>query len=491
MRRSNGILMPVSSLPSDYGIGTFGEKAYQFVDFLKSAGQTYWQILPIGPTSYGDSPYQSFSAFAGNPYFIDLDFLVTDGYLMPDELPPKCEYSESIDYGALYNSRFLVLKKAAARLEDTNADFSYFKACNISWLEDYALFMALKDKNGGRSYNEWCDEERLREPAAMEHLRTQLKDEIHFWCAVQYFFFFQWGNLKKYANERGIEIIGDMPIYVSEDSADIWANPDMFEVDEQGRPISVAGCPPDAFSATGQLWGNPLYDWKYHKDNDFEWWIRRIRHASNIYDVVRIDHFRAFAGFYAIPAGDDTAAGGEWRTGPGIEFIDAVKRAVPESKIIAEDLGFLTPDVYQLLQDSGFPGMKVLQFAFDSREESDYLPHNYNRNCVCYTGTHDNSTTEGWRELAAEEDVAFAKEYLGVEDDNDLTYAFIRAAMSSVSDVAIEPIQDWLRLDNSARINTPSTLGGNWSFRVRGDMLGEQLARVIYRYTKIYGRLTY
>lgn len=491
--RSNGILMPISSLPSPYGIGTFGRSAYEFVDFLHKAGQTYWQLLPICPTSYGDSPYQSFSAFAGNPYFIDLNFLVIDGFLYQNEIDGLNfgDNPERIDYGALYNKRFDILRLAASRLSDKNEDFLYFKACNISWLEDYALFMAIKDKNGGISFSEWRDAERLRDTQTMETLRSELKDDIHFWCAVQYLFYFQWNNLKRYANENNIKIIGDMPIYVSADSADIWAHPEMFEVDENGNMSNVAGCPPDAFSSTGQLWGNPLYDWDFHRESGYEWWIGRLRHATAIYDIVRIDHFRGFAGFYSIPSDSETAVNGEWRKGPGISLIDAVKKAIPEAKIIAEDLGFLTPDVYDLLNDSGFPGMKVLQFAFDSREESDYLPHNYEKNSVCYTGTHDNSTTEGWKSIAPEEDVKFAAEYLGISDYNDMTYAFIRAAMSSVSDTTIEPIQDWLMLDDSARINTPSTLGGNWVWRAKQDAFTDELAEKMYRYTKIYGRLTY
>ncbi len=489
--RNSGILMPISALPSKYGIGSIGEEAYRFIDFLKACGQTYWQILPIGPTSYGDSPYQSFSAFAANPYFIDLDILMHEGYLLPDEYQHLNwgEDENKVDYELMYHQRLDVLRLAASRLPELDGDFQYYNANNIFWLDDYAVFMALKQKYGGISFTEFSEALRLRDPVALEKARVENKKEIHFWRAVQYFFSKQWKNLKKYANENGIKIIGDIPIYVSPDSADLWAHSELFLVDENKKMIDVAGCPPDAFSEDGQLWGNPLYDWDYHKETEYDWWIKRLRHATEIYDVVRIDHFRGFSGYYAIPYGSENARTGEWRTGPSNDLIDAVKNALPNADIIAEDLGFLTDDVIQLLKDSGYPGMKVLQFAFDTDEKSTYLPHNYTKNCVCYTGTHDNSTTEGWQKLASDNEVNLAMEYLGVKDKSDLTYGFIRGCLASVADRAVIPIQDWLKLDDSARINTPSTLSGNWLWRIEKSMLSNELAEIIKRYTKIYGRL--
>ena len=479
--RTSGILMPVSSLPSPYGIGSLGAEAYRFVDFLAAAGQRYWQILPIGPTGYGDSPYQSFSAFAANPYFIDLDALEQRGLLTHDEIARfdfGPEAPEGIDYGALFRTRFAVLELAVRRFDAGEDAFRDFCAANAFWLDDYALFMALKAENGMRAFSLWPKDVRARRPAALAAARARLAGQVRFWQVVQYLFYEQWAALKAYANAKGVEFIGDIPIYVSPDSSDLWADPSLFQVDADGALTEVAGCPPDAFAADGQLWGNPLYNWD----------IRRLRHASAVYDVVRIDHFRGFESYYAIPARDKTAVNGVWRKGPGTAFIDVIRRKLPDVRIIAEDLGYLTDDVKALLRASGFPGMKVLQFAFDSREESDYLPHNYTQNSVVYTGTHDNTTTADWELSAPAGDVAFARRYLDVEGGADFTRRFIRAALASVSDTAVIPMPDWLGLGAEARINTPSTLGGNWLWRIDPAALTDALAADILALTKLYGR---
>ena len=484
--RTSGILMPVSSLPSPYGIGSLGAEAYRFVDFLAAAGQRYWQILPIGPTGYGDSPYQSFSAFAANPYFIDLDALEQRGLLTHDEIA-RFDFGpdapEGIDYGALFRTRFAVLELAVRRFDAGEDAFRDFCAANAFWLDDYALFMALKAENGMRAFSLWPKDVRARRPAALAAARARLAGQVRFWQVVQYLFYEQWAALKAYANAKGVEFIGDIPIYVSPDSSDLWADPSLFQVDADGALTEVAGCPPD-----GQLWGNPLYNWDVHLKTGCAWWIRRLRHASAVYDVVRIDHFRGFESYYAIPARDKTAVNGVWRKGPGTAFIDVIRRKLPDVRIIAEDLGYLTDDVKALLRASGFPGMKVLQFAFDSREESDYLPHNYTQNSVVYTGTHDNTTTADWELSAPAGDVAFARRYLDVEGDADFTRRFIRAALASVSDTAVIPMPDWLGLGAEARINTPSTLGGNWLWRMDPAALTDALAADILALTKLYGR---
>ena len=492
--RTSGILMPVSSLPSPYGIGSLGAEAYRFVDFLAAAGQRYWQILPIGPTGYGDSPYQSFSAFAANPYFIDLDALEQRGLLTHDEIA-RFDFGpdapEGIDYGALFRTRFAVLELAVRRFDAGEDAFRDFCAANAFWLDDYALFMALKAENGMRAFSLWPKDVRARRPAALAAARARLAGQVRFWQVVQYLFYEQWAALKAYANAKGVEFIGDIPIYVSPDSSDLWADPSLFQVDADGALTEVAGCPPDAFAADGQLWGNPLYNWDVHLKTGCAWWIRRLRHASAVYDVVRIDHFRGFESYYAIPARDKTAVNGVWRKGPGTAFIDVIRRKLPDVRIIAEDLGYLTDDVKALLRASGFPGMKVLQFAFggfDSREESDYLPHNYTQNSVVYTGTHDNTTTADWELSAPAGDVAFARRYLDVDGGADFTRRFIRAALASVSVTAVIPMPDWLGLGAEARINTPSTLGGNWLWRMDPAALTDALAADILALTKLYGR---
>ena len=486
--RASGILMPVFSLPGAYGIGTMGKEAYAFIDFLAAAKQTFWQILPIGPTGYGDSPYQSFSAFAGNPYFIDPALLVRDGLLTQAELPAPVR-SVRIRYAALYRTRPKLLAKATARLLAAQPE-AYRRFCRKEgfWLDDYALFMAVKEENGQVGLSDWPEDIRMRQTSALRAAQKRLAPRVDYFKAVQYLFYTQWAALKDYANAHGVRIIGDIPIYVSPDSSDFWAHPELFQTDERRMPNRVAGCPPDAFSATGQLWGNPLYDWPAHEADGFAWWCRRMAHATSIYDIVRIDHFRGFESYYSIPAGAKDARSGTWCKGPDAAFIAALHKALPGASIIAEDLGYLTPAVRAMLQASGYPGMKVLQFAFDSREESDYLPHTYHRNSVVYTGTHDNTTTQDWQHSAAQTDVDYACEYLACTR-RGLTDAMIRAAYSSVSDTAIIPLADWLHLGAAARINTPSTTLNNWQWRVGKDCLTPALAQHIARQTQIYGRI--
>ncbi|ADL35162.1 4-alpha-glucanotransferase Mal77A [Butyrivibrio proteoclasticus B316] len=496
--RACGVLLPIFSLASEYGIGAFSKEAYDFVDFLEKAGQRYWQILPLGPTSYGDSPYQSFSTFAGNPYFIDITELISLGLLTREEAD-KYDFGESdeyIDYEKMYKSRFRLLMSAFENLDKaTNAktirkEFEDFKkSSDNDWLQDYSLFMALKNANGGRSWNTWEEGIRLRKKEAIKEALVKYADEVEFYSFLQFLFLKQWSALKAYANGKGIEIIGDIPIYVAFDSADTWANPELFQLDKENTPIDVAGCPPDAFSATGQLWGNPLYKWDYHKKTGYKWWMKRIGHCYKLYDVVRIDHFRGFDEYYAIPYGNPTAEIGEWRKGPGYELFETMKRELGDKKVIAEDLGYLTPSVIKLVKKTGFPGMKILQFAFDSREESDYLPHNYTKNCIVYTGTHDNETTRGWFDNLPRADKKFCKEYLGIHYAKDAVWELIRAAFASVSDTAIIPMQDYLELDMSARVNTPSTLGGNWVWRMKKDALTDELCGKMHDFARIYGRL--
>ena len=490
--RTSGVLMPISSIPSPYGIGTMGKQARKFVDFLVKGGQKYWQILPICPTSYGDSPYQSFSSFAGNPYFIDLEYLCKDKLLTKKE----CESFQwgsnpkYVDYGIMYESRYALLRKVYARFTKKEPqDFEKFCENEKQWLDDYALFMALKDANGGQAWSNWDKSLRLREKKAMEEATEKYSEEIRFYKMLQYLFYQQWNALKTYANEAGIEIIGDVPIYVAGDSADVWANPDQFYLDENLEPIEVAGCPPDAFSDDGQLWGNPLFRWDVMKKDGYTWWTRRIKAMSELYDIIRIDHFRGFDSFYAIPAKDDTAKNGQWKQGPGMDLFCELEKKLGKLPIIVEDLGFLTPSVHKLLKDSGFPGMKVIQFAFDSREESDYLPHTYTNHCVVYTGTHDNDTVMGWMKTAPKASVKYAKEYLNLTKEEGYNWGMMRAAWSSVADMAIVPMQDILGLGSEARINTPSTLGNNWKWRATPEQIDAKVAKKLYHYMQMYGRV--
>lgn len=487
--RTSGVLLHISSLPSDYGIGTMGTEAYKFVDFLKTACQSMWQILPVGPTSYGDSPYQSFSTNAGNPYFIDLDLLYDEGLLKKNEYSSINWGSDSrrVDYEAIYNNRFKVLRKAFDRFKtgDMTA-FNAFIQENENWISNYALFMSIKDANNGISWLEWDESLRKRDSHALWEFKSSHEDDVLFWEFIQFKFFEQWNALKQYANDAGISIVGDIPIYVALDSAEVWVYPDLFELDENLIPTAVAGCPPDAFSPTGQLWGNPLYNWQRHKEFGYNWWIDRIRSATSLYDIVRIDHFRGFEGYYAIPYGHETAEHGEWRKGPGMDLFNAVSQELGSLPIIAEDLGFLTEDVHKLLKDSGFPGMKVLEFAFDPREESNYLPHTYTKNSVVYVGTHDNNTTLGWIDELDKPTLDFCKKYL--DTDSDILWRMIKTAMSSVSDTAVIQMQDYLELGSEARMNIPSTLGGNWQWRMTKRDTTKKLAEKIADITRTYGR---
>lgn len=493
MRRA-GILMPVTALPSPWGVGTLGAAARAFVDFLADAGQSIWQLLPIGPTSYGDSPYQSFSSFAGNPYLIDLDDLRDEGLLEAHEYEGAAWGSDParVDYGALYARRYPVLHHAVARLVATRPeDFAAFCDREQAWLDDYALFMAIKDAHGGAPLSAWEEPLRLREPAALEAARAELADEVQFWKGVQCLFFAQWERLHAYAALRGVELMGDLPIYVAEDSVDLWAHPEQFQLDEHLRPREVAGCPPDGFSDTGQLWGNPLFAWDRMAQDGYAWWIARISYQLDLYDILRIDHFRGFDSYYAIPAGSTTAAGGRWLPGPGRAFFDAVEAQLGPCPIVAEDLGFLTPSVHRLLADTGFPGMKVLQFAFDSRDGggSAYLPHNYTPHCVAYVGTHDNDTALGWLETADADDVALACEYLHPDAAEGEGWSMMRAIWGSVAECAIVTMQDVLGLGSGARINTPSTVGGNWCWRALPGSMTDELAARLHRYMELFGRL--
>ena len=496
MERTAGILMPISSLPGKYGIGCFNLKAYEFVDFLRDAGQTYWQILPIHPTSYGDSPYQSFSTFAGNPYFIDLEALIAEGVLSNAECGSVFfgDEEDDIDYAALYDGRKILLTMAYERSRiSENPEYQKFTADNGWWLEDYALFMALKDFFNGQCWYEWPEDIRLRYDYALDHYRRELYFDIEYQKYLQFKFFQQYGWLKNYANSQGVKIIGDIPIYVAMDSADTWANPRLFQLDDRNMPTAVAGCPPDGFSATGQLWGNPLYRWDYHRETGFDWWLTRLWYVYQLYDVTRIDHFRGFDEYYSIPYGHKTAEFGHWEKGPGIELFRRAEEVLGWHEVIAEDLGFVTDSVRQLVRDSGFPGMKVLQFAFDSRDTGsarDYLPHNYTENAVVYTGTHDNDTTIGWFEAISDDDWNLARDYLCdfYTPDEEMDRPFVALAMHSIARMCIIPMQDYLGLGTEARMNTPSTIGCNWRWRMTEDQFTEDLCRDILAQTRRYGR---
>lgn len=492
--RKSGILLPISSLPSKYGIGSFSKEAYRFIDFLATAGQSYWQILPLGPTGFGDSPYQSFSTFAGNPYFIDLEALIEQGLLTQQECEAYDfgENSSSVDYEKIYLSRFKVLYKAYENSNiQENLDFHEFVKDNEYWLEDYALYMAIKNSFDGKSFMEWDEAIKMRRPDVLQAYRQKFANEIAFYQFQQYEFWLQWSSLKKYANEKGIEIIGDIPIYVAFDSADTWANPELFQLDDNRTPTAVAGCPPDAFAENGQLWGNPLYQWDYHKQTNYAWWMKRIAYCYRLYDIVRIDHFRGFDEYYSIPYGHDTARYGKWEKGPGYDIFRRMKEVLGEKRVIAEDLGYLTPSVIELVAKTGYPGMKILQFAFDSREESDYLPHNYGKNSIIYTGTHDNETTVGWYKQLDAQDKQLAMEYLHIPEAmtaQEAVWIFIKTVLASAPDTAIIPMQDYLELDEHARMNTPSTLGGNWQWRLPANACTSSLADKILKLTKMYGR---
>ena len=493
MLRSSGILMPVFSLPSPYGIGSFGKAAYEFADFLHAAGQSCWQMLPLGPTSYGDSPYQSFSTHAGNPYFIDLETLIADGLLTEAEAGAADPGGDPahVDYGRLYETRFDVLAKAKARGWDREREaIRAFEAQNAGWLPDYTLFMALKRHFGMKAWTEWPDRQaRMHAPEAVAHYREALKEDVELFTFLQFLFFRQWSALKAYINGLGIRVIGDLPIYVALDSADVWAEPQWFRLDTDGVPTEVAGVPPDYFTEDGQLWGNPLYNYDAMRAEGYSWWIRRVGSAAKLCDVIRIDHFRGFESYWAVPYGETTAKNGRWVKGPGMDLVGRLTGWFRDTDFIAEDLGYPSPEVAALLRESGLPGMKVLEFAFDSRDDSDYLPHNYLPHCVCYTGTHDNDTVRAWAESAAKEDVAMAKRYLGVRRTDALVRAVLRGGMGSVAELFVAQMQDWLGLGAEARVNTPGVPAGNWTWRMLPGALTPQLAEQIRDMTALYGRL--
>ena len=489
--RESGVLMHITSLPGKYGVGTMGKTAFEFVDFLKKAGQRCWQILPLTPTGYGDSPYQSCSTFAGNHYLIDLDILVQQGLLKQEEIENIRwnDTEEKVNFGLLYNHKLDVLRIAYSRFAAGEA-FEKFCRENSSWLSDFALFMALKERSGGQSWYSWEEDLKFRNPDAIWKVRQELRESIQFYCFVQYIFSSQWEALRAYAHENDIRIIGDVPIYVPLDSADVWSNPELFQLDEKLDPVAVAGCPPDAFSEDGQLWGNPLYRWDKMARDGYSWWIRRLAAAGKLYDVVRMDHFRGFESYWAVPAGEKTAKEGKWVKGPDMDFMNAVKTQLPRLELIAEDLGFLTQAVLDLRDNSGFPGMKVLGFAFDSREPSEYLPHTYIPNTVCYTGTHDNMTTRQWFETASKEAVEYAKEYMCLNEGEGLVWGMIRTAFASVSDLCITPMQDFLNLGGEGRMNFPGTMTDcNWTWRAKAGVINDALAERIHKLTVLYGRL--
>ncbi|MBE6586583.1 MAG: 4-alpha-glucanotransferase [Ruminococcaceae bacterium] len=495
MKRAAGVLLPVFSLPSPYGIGCLDSEAYRFLDFLSAAGQSYWQILPLHPTSYGDSPYQSYSTFAGNPLLISLDDFIANGWLTRGECNEAHLQTspDTVDYGHQYQHRYPLLRRAFENAKaHPDPDLSSFLDIT-PWLSDYALFMALKNAHGGASWQNWSPELRHRQPAAIQKAREDLREEIDFQIFLQYHFHRQWLALKAYANENHIKIIGDIPIYVAYDSADVWVHPELFCLDENKQPHAVAGCPPDGFSPDGQVWGNPLYDWPTHAATGYSWWLRRLDHACTLYDVVRIDHFRGFDAYFSIPYGHTSAKSGHWEAGPGMDFFDTVTRTLGQREIIAEDLGFMTSSVRRLVKDSGFPGMRVLQFGFDARDTGgtgEHLPHNYPNHCVAYTGTHDNQTLASWLQTITDEERDWVRGYLkdNFTPSHLLPRCLISLLFQSPANLCIVPMQDWLGLDDRARINTPSTQAGNWRWRMSAGSASPALAQEMNLVTRMYGR---
>ena len=491
MDRGAGILLAVTSLPSPYGIGTMGKEAFRFVDMLTDLRQKYWQVLPIGPTSFGDSPYQSFSAFAGNPYLIDLDILIEEGLLKQEEVDG---YNwgirkDDVDYALIYMNRFKVLKSAFDRFDIKKEAFKKFCKDNKDWLEDYSLYMAIKNEKGGSEWLSWEEGLRNRDADTLAEYREQLKEQILFWMFLQYKFFEQWKALKDYANEQGIKIIGDIPLYVALDSADVWADRDQFKLDEEGRPLEVAGCPPDDFSDDGQKWGNPLYDWEKMEEEGFGWWEKRIAANGRLFDIIRIDHFIGVAKYYSIPAQDETARGGRWNKGPGKKLTDMIEKTLGKNRIIAEDLGVSVPAVKKLLSKTGWPGMKILLFAFDGNTANEHLPHNYeDGNLVVYAGTHDNETVVGYFRDKTEYELAYLYEYLNIKKKEDIPDAVIRAGYASVADIVIMQMQDLLKLGNETRMNFPSTVGCNWRWRTLRESLDEERRTWLRTMTLLYRR---
>ncbi len=496
MKRSAGVLMPISSLPSEYGIGCFSSEAYRFVDLLTAAGQSFWQILPLCPTSYGDSPYQSPCSFAGNPYFISPEDLVNEGLLKTDECR---RYSSDtpdgrVDYGDLYENRYQLLRTAFRRFSQSEKPSDYYRFIekNRLWLDDYALFSAIKSSSPGTPLSEWESPIKKRDPSALASVRKELCSEIDFQIFLQYKFFEQWNKLKEYANAKGIKILGDIPIYVSSDSCEVWTRPELFLLDDTLTPTSVAGCPPDAFTPKGQLWGNPIYDWEKHRSESFEWWRLRFLHAMSIYDMIRIDHFRGFESFYSIPYGSPDATNGEWHKGIGIELFDSVRDIIDPDKVVAEDLGYITEEVRNLVRNCGFYGMKILEFGFEGNEDfnSEYIPHNYNERSVVYTGTHDNPPLMQWLSSLSDTDRSSLERYLLTDNakDSEICDRLIAIAMQSVSLLCVVPLQDYLGLGEYGRLNIPSSASGNWSWRATKDDLNNDLCNRILEFTKISGR---
>ncbi len=490
IKRSSGILLPISALPSDYGIGSLGKQAIKFVDFLVKAKQSYWQMLPLGPTSYGDSPYSSFSSYAGNPYFIDLDLLIEDGLLTKNDVK-DLRNDKYIEYGYLYETRYIVLKNAyLAGIKKYNKEFNDFCNENSNWLDDYADYMSIKKYFGNVSWIDWPEKDiRFRKPEALAKYRVLLKEDIEFYKFMQYLFFKQFNALKKYANDKGIKIIGDLPIYVAMDSADVWANKECFQLDDQYVPTEVSGVPPDYFSEDGQLWGNPLYNWSYIKSTGYKFWIDRVGGTSKLFDVVRIDHFRGFASYWAVPYGNKTAKIGRWVNGPRMDLIGLLQNWFHNVEFIAEDLGTYTEDVGQLMKDCKLPGMKVLEFGFEASGPTSHTPFTYgSTNCICYTGTHDNSTVLGWKALASKKDIEYSMDYMNITEDDDFALAMIKEGMKSIANLFVAQIQDYLGLDDASRINTPGTVGNNWKWRLDKEDINDELANKIAKLTSLYGR---
>jgi 4-alpha-glucanotransferase len=492
--RSAGILLHPSSLPGPDGIGDLGPEAYRWVNFLADSGCSLWQILPLGPTGYGDSPYQCFSAFAGNPYLVSPTLLLEEGLLASEDLVDRPKFSpDLVDFGPVIQWKLTLLDRAYKRFKRSTSQkrktaFEAFQAVHTGWLPDFALFMAIKESQGGVSWENWPAPLRKREPAALDDFREQNADTITRHIFRQFLFFGQWEALHRYTNEKGIQIIGDVPIFVSYDSVDAWSHPEQFYFDEEGKPTVVAGVPPDYFSATGQLWGNPLYRWDYHKSTGYAWWINRVKSTLTMVDIIRLDHFRGFAAYWEVPYGDPTAEFGTWVTGPGVDLFYAVRDALGSLPIIAEDLGEITPDVIAMRNQLELPGMKILQFAFAADPEDLFLPHNYIRNCVAYTGTHDNDTSRGWYESAPENERDLARRYLA-RSGGDIAWDMIRAIWSSVSVYALAPLQDFLSLGNQARMNYPGRPSGNWGWRFQSFVLDEGFKARIKETNFLYSRL--
>lgn len=492
--RSSGILMHISSLPSPYGIGSFGKSAFDFVDFLKNSGQEFWQVLPMGPTGYGDSPYQSFSTFAGNPYFIDMDTLADDGLIDKDSLK---DYdwlwsADRVDYSRMYNAKFSALRVAYNNfIKNETPDFKAFCEAEKQWLHDYALYMAINTRTG-KTWHDWDEKLKLRDKEALAEYYAENKADVDFWKFMQYEFFTQWTKVKSYANENGIKIIGDLPIYVSDNGSDVWANPELFDMNEDLSLRQIAGVPPDAFSEDGQLWGNPVYKWEEHRKTGYDWWNRRMQAALKMYDVVRIDHFRGFESFFSVDADAKTAKNGKWVPGPGLELFEKLGLVqTGDFRVIAEDLGVITPPVRKLVEDCGYPGMKILHFAFGVDADvmdSEYLPHNIGENSIVYPGTHDNNTTLGWWNAEPKSNKELILEYGAWESDDDICDKIISMAFSSRAQLAVVAMQDWLDLDETGRMNIPSTSNGNWSWRVKESELTDRLAERILRKTRVYNR---